>query len=550
MASVPISERTQVFRSASLIGLLTLVSRVLGMARDVFSAAVFGAGAVWDAFIIAWTIPNLFRRLFGEGALASSFIPVYAEAVERGPSERPIKVLNGTLGSLLLVLGVIVVAGVGICYFLPAVLEGPGGDGKLTLTLRLTALLIPYLLFICITALFSAVLNVHRRFAASAAGPAVLNVIWIAGLAVAWWGLRHHPERRIYVVGVFLLVGGIAQVLVLLPQLVRKLGFPRPRPSLADPDVRRIGALALPVIFGLAILQLNVLADRLIAEFFVPRHGAVSALYYGNRLIQFPLGIIGIAVSTAAFPLFSRLAARGDLAGLKRVFRGALQGTFFLALPSAAGLILLSTPVVALLFSHGAFARHGATERTALVVALYAVGLPAYTLLSGTARVFHAMKDTRTPTRTAVFALVVNLALNLSLVWSLGEAGLALATSLTAFLQVFVLLFLLRGRIGFRPLTDLLRPAGKAVVSTAVMAVAVWLLWTFLPILRGEGLSARFARIAVVIGTGVAVYFGTALLLRDANLAVLRRGAFGRMDRGRPDAGAGERLPDGFEDEV
>jgi putative peptidoglycan lipid II flippase len=501
------------------------------MARDVFSASVFGAGMVWDAFIIAWTIPNLFRRLFGEGALASTFIPVYSEAVESGPPHRPSRVLRGTLGSLLILLGALVAMGVGFCLLLPLVLKGwvgPEGGEKLELASHLTALLIPYLLFICVAALFSAVLNVHRRFAAAAAGPALLNVFWLAGLAVALLGFRHQPQTQIFIVSVSLLGGGLAQSLLLIPQIVQFVGIPKPRLGFRDPDVRHIGTLALPVLFGLAILQVNVLFDRFIAEFCVPGDGAVSALYYGNRLVQFPLGVIGVAVSTAAFPLLSRLAARGELERMKRVLGGALKGSLFLALPAAAGLIILATPIVDLLFGHGAFADDpDATHRTGLVLALYALGLPAYILLPAAARGFYALQDMRTPTRIALLTLLVNLSLNLTLVWILREGGLALATSLSAALNLSILLLLLRKRIGLRLRPGLLFPAWKGIVSTAVMAACCLGLWSYLPILQGEGLSARFARLAVVIGMGATVFFLLSVLLRDDNLAILRR-------RGKP----------------
>jgi putative peptidoglycan lipid II flippase len=526
MASTPVSERTQVFRSASLIGLLTLMSRFLGLVRDIFSASLFGAGMIWDAFIIAWTIPNLFRKLFGEGALSSTFIPVYAQALEDGPHDRPGRVLRGTLGALLVVLGAIVGLGIAFCLLLP--LFSTGGGEKLGIAARLTALVLPYMLLICVTALFSAVLNVHRRFGAAATGPAVLNLFWIGGLGAALVLFPGRPVAQITAVGVALLGGGLAQVALLLPQLSRFAGIPRPRLGFDDPDVRRIGSLAAPVLFGLAILQVNVLLDRFIAEFCVPGDGAVSALWYGNRLIQFPLGTIAVAVSTAVFPIFSRLAAKNEIARLNRVLGSALQGTLFLSLPAAVGLIILAEPVVDLIFGHGAFAREPeATHRTALVVIFYSLGIPAYSLLFAATRAFYALKDTVTPTRIALGTLLVNLVLNLTLVWIFREAGLALATAISAGLQLAVLLTLLHRKIGFRPLADLFAPCLKAAASTAVMGVVCYVVWRYLPILGGEGLSPRFARIAVVIGVGAGVFFLVSVLLGDRNLAILRR-------RGKP----------------
>jgi putative peptidoglycan lipid II flippase len=352
----------------------------------------------------------------------------------------------------------------------------------------------------------------------------LLNGFWIGGLAAGHWLFPGDARSQIWLVCGALLAGGVAELLVLLPESFALLGKPRLVSGLRDPDVRRIATLGLPVLFGLGVLQASILLNRIVAEVLVPGHGAVSALYYGNRLMQFPLGIIGVAVSTAAFPVLSKLAARGDLPKMNRAMGSALRGAFFLSLPAGVGLAVLAVPIVQLLLGHGAFRTDPeAGFRTGRVLALYALGVPACCLVPVAARAFYALKDMKTPTRIALASMVVNLAVGIALVWPLEEAGLALGTSASATFNLGALLWVLRRRVGFRVGAEFLLPGLKGAVSTAAMTAACVAVWKFLPILKGDSLSPQFARLAVAIGMSVAIFFLASMALNDANLKVLRR---------------------------
>jgi putative peptidoglycan lipid II flippase len=525
------SERTEVLKSASVLGVLTVLSRILGMVRDIVCAALFGAGEVWDAFIIAWTVPNLFRRLFGEGALASTFIPVYTETLEKEGDARAREFASRLFGAQLLLLGGLTVLGVtGALLFAPFLALFGALDPKIGLAGGLTAFLMPYMLLVCSTALLAALLNAHRRFALAAAAPVVLNTFWIAGAAVAWAVFA--PPVRIYVMSGFILAGGGAQALMLLGPLLgrRRIGFLRP--DFKDPGVRSVARLAVPVVFGLAILQVNVLLDRVIAEVCVEGDGAVSALYFGNRLMQFPLGVIGIAVATAVFPHLARSSALEDRKGFNRLVGVSLRGTLFMAIPAAAGLMVLADGLVRLLFGHGAFAdTPGAAGRTATVVVLYAAGLAAYCAIAVVTRGFYALKDTRTPVKIASVMVVLNLALNLGLVWTpLREGGLALATALTAWVNFFVSLVLLGRRQGTSWMGDVLTQSLRPLLAAGAMALGTWFLYSRLATaLAGGGKAGAAVAVLGSVCAGGGLYIILCILLRDPSLKmwvarILKRG--------------------------
>ncbi len=512
------SERSEVFRSATILGLMTLASRVLGMVRDVLCASVFGAGMVWDAFTIAFIIPNLFRRLFGEGALGSSFIPVYAETLEKQGEGRAKEFSSGLIGVQGLILGVLAAAGAGVALLIPAIAGGEGDSAaKIGLTCSLTAFMIPYLVLVCTVAFLSALLNARKKFTLSASAPVLLNVLWIAGVVVAipLGGVA----AGAYVMAAFILVGGAAEVGILYVPLLWSGKIGMPKLGFRDPAVGEVARLAVPVAFGLAIFQVNVLVDNLIAELLVPGDGAVSALYYGNRLMQFPLGIIGIAVATAVFPHLAGYGARADFPGLGRVMTQALRDALFLAVPAGAGLMVLSPGIVSLLFGHGAFSEsEGALDRTAAVTLLYGLGLPAYCGIQVVTRGFYALKDTGTPLRISIAMVLLNLALNLVLVFPMQEAGLALSTAATSWLNFLLCLFIIGRRLGTRVIAPFLNGMLKPAAASAAMcgaALAVQRLAAAVPI--GGKAGTAFAVLSAVLA-GAAVFLAASMLLRDQSL--------------------------------
>ncbi len=522
-------------RSAGVISALTLLSRVLGLARDAVCAAFFGAGMVWDAFSFAFRIPNLFRRLFGEGALSAAFVPIFSEHLELKTPEEAWGMAGRVAGALALLLGGILLAGEAA---LVAALGLAPLSARWHLALLLTAVMLPYMVLICLTGLAGAALNSLKHFAAPALAPVVLNVCWIAAVVLVAPLVSADPQVRILVVSVAVVAAGVLQLALQLVAL-HGLGFRwRLSAAMAHPQVRRVAGAMAPVALGLGALQINVLLDGVLAislaappgrESFhllgltLPypmQVGANSVLYYGNRLMQFPLGVFGIALATAAFPTLSRQVARRDWDGFSQSIVRGLGAGIFIALPSSVGLILLCRPLTGLLFERGEFTAQ-MTARTANVVAAYSVGMCAYFCLHLLTRAFYSMGRQGTPALVGGSMVAVNLALNLALVWPLQEAGLAAATSVSAALQVGVLLVLLRRHAPLRGFGRLVVGGGKTLLATACMAAAVWGLLALLG--HGGGLALKTARVLVPTAAGAAVFAGVAAALGSAELKLLYR---------------------------
>ncbi|MHC5018533.1 MAG: murein biosynthesis integral membrane protein MurJ [Planctomycetota bacterium] len=455
---------------AAGVGGLTAASRLLGLVRDVLQAALLGSGAVADAFVIAWTLPNLARRLFGEGALTAAFLPVFTAVRERDGEPAALRLATRVLTRLLLGLGA--AAGLGATVALVAALAG---HGKLALFAGLSAVLLPYMPIVCATALCGATGNALNKFALPALPPILLNLAWIGGLAGACWLAQ--PEARAFAAAGGIVAGAAAGLWVTSRWLARRGMSLRPDRTPGDAAVGEVGRLLWPTLFGLAVVQLNIIADRLIAELCVPGDGGVAALYYGQRLMELPMGLIAVSIATVAFPELARLGARGERVAFAAALRRALRLVLYLAVPAAAGLAVTRGPVVELLFQRGAFDAAAAT-RTAGVTLYYAAAVIPATLLPVLSRAHHAWSDTRTPVRIGVLCVGLNLALNLTLVWPLGESGLAAATAICAAVQAWLLARALRGRID--PQFRLLRSAAARIAfGAACTAGAAWaaLLW-------------------------------------------------------------------------
>jgi len=531
-------------RSAGVISALTLLSRLLGVVRDIACAAVFGAGVVWDAFSFAFRIPNLFRRLFGEGALSAAFLPVFTEHLALNRPQEAWRLAGRVAGALALVLSGILLLGEAALAAMLGLMEL---SARWRLALMLTAVLLPYMVLICMTALAGAALNSMKRFAMPALAPVVLNACWIAAVLVAAPLVSARPEGRIMAVAAGILLAGVLQLWLQLAAL-RRLGVRlRLSFSLMHPQVRRVAAAMAPVALGLAAFQINVLLDGVIAislagpaggESFrlfgatlpYPMEvGANSVLYYGNRLMQFPLGVFGIALATAVFPTLSHHAARRDWAGFSGAIVRGLGAALFIAIPASVGLAMLGRPIAALLFERGEFTAR-MTARTARVLTAYSVGMWAYFALHLLARAFYSLGRQSTPARVAAAMVAVNLALNLALVWPLREAGLAAATSLSAMLQVVCLVLLLRRHVALPGLGRLAEGVVKTSAATLCMAGAVWGTLAVVP--PGEGLGERMARGLLPAATGAAIFIAAAAALRSPELALLWRSL--RRPRERP----------------
>ncbi len=485
-------------RHVSRVSALTLASRVLGFVRDVLIARHLGAGLASDAFFVAFKLPNFFRRLFAEGAFSAAFVPLYTAARSRDPSGRQARRLAeealSALVAILLVLTILVQIALPVLIYVLA--PGFAEDAvKRALAVALTRLTFPYLLCISVVALFSGVLNAHERFAAPAAAPVLLNLTFIATLLIG----ADSPLITARRLAVAVSVAGIIQLVWLVLAAGRAgivLRFPRPRWS---GRLARLASLMLPVALGAGITQVNLLIDVMLASFLPD--GSLSYLFYADRLNQLPLGVIGVAVGTTLLPGLSRRFARGDEESAERLLAEALAIVFALALPAALALVIVPDILIAGLFERGAFDAAD-TRATAAALMAYAGGLPAYMLIKALVPVFYAEKDTRTPTRIALIALGANFALNLALIGPLAHVGLALATSLAAWLQTGLLVHRLRRR-GRLPVAVVRRLPIRAVAAASMVMAAVLvglrMLFRFWPV---EAVSA----VVITVGTGLAVY--------------------------------------------
>ncbi len=507
------AESARLARSAALIGALTSASRVLGVLRDALQAAVLGAGAVADAFVIAWTVPNLVRRILGEGALTAAFVPIFQRVREREGEAASLRLAGRVFW--LLVAGLALLAGAGIAGALAwraAVAPGDPEREKLRLALALTALLLPFMALVCGTSLLAAAMNALGRFGVPALPPILQNAVVIGGLAVAF-GLGEAAARAA-LVSVAILVGATVGLAVVAVSLARCGMAFRPEMTPRDPGVREVGGLLGPVVLGLMVVQANVLVDRLIAEVCIAGDGPVAALYYGHQLFELPLGVLAVAVATAAFPELARLGARGDLPALGDGVARALRLVAALAFPAAAGLAAVREPTVRFLFERGLFTPED-SARTAAVTFWYALAVAPAALSPVLARAHHARADTRTPVRIALVAVAANLALNLVLVWPMREAGLACATAISCSLQAALLAGALRGRVPVPWKAGVFPAAGRALAATAVSAAAAW------GALAVSGTAAPVLRCAGGVGAGVTAYVAVALALGSAEVRAL-----------------------------
>ena len=506
--------RRGLFGSMATTGANTLLSRVLGFVRDVVIARAFGASVEADAFFVAFRIPYLLRRLFAEGAFSQAFVPVLSEYRERrGPEEvrELVACVSGGLGSVLLgvsALGV-VAAPLLVLLFAPGFL---GAGTQYDLTVQMLRITFPYIFFISLTSFAAGILNASGRFGVPAFTPVLLNLSLIG--ATLWLAPRMAEPVLALAVGV--LIAGVAQLAFQLPFLAALRLLVAPRLHWAHEGVKRILRLILPAVFGASVAQINVLIDTLIASFLVA--GSISWLYFSDRVVEVPLGVFGIAIATVILPSLSARHAREEEEAFSRTLDWALRCVVLIAVPSALGLAMLSLPILATIFHHGAFTGRD-VEMSNLSLVAYAFGLAGFMLVKVLAPGFFARQDTRTPVRIGVVALLANVVFNLALVLPLRHAGLALATALSAYLNAALLLLALRRAGVYRPMPGWGALAAKTLLAAGVMAALLW--WgggesrIWFEMTAGE----RAARLAALVAGGALAYLlsmaALGLRLRD-----------------------------------
>jgi putative peptidoglycan lipid II flippase len=468
-------------RSTFTTGSMTLVSRVLGFVRDMVLANLFGAGYAADAFFVAFRIPNFFRRLFAEGSFSQAFIPVLTEYRTHRPHAEVRELVDrvaGTLaGVLLLVTAVCILAApVFVMVFAPGFIDEPE---KFDVTAQMLRITFPYLLFISLAAFAGSILNTCGRFGVPAFTPVFLN---LALIGAALW-LAPYFDQPVVAVAWGVFVGGLAQLGFQLPFL-RRLGLlPRPRYAPRDEGVRRVLKLMGPAVFGASVAQINLMFDTLMASFLVT--GSVSWLYYSDRLLEFPLGVFGIALATVILPQLSQQAARGSAERFAHLLDWAMRWVFIITVPATLGLTLFAGPILATLFQYGRMTGHDVEMATLSLVA-YAPGLLGFTLVKVLAPAYYARQDTRTPVRIGIVAMVSNMVMNLLFILPLAHAGLALATTLSGFLNAGLLYRGLRQLGVYRPFPGWHSLGWQLLAGGAAMAAVLvygrgelgqWLAW-------------------------------------------------------------------------
>ena len=498
--SGPEAKSSSLLRSSSIVSVMTLLSRVLGLARDIIVAQYFGARA--DAFFVAFKIPNFFRRLFAEGAFSVAFVPVLSEyRTQRAFTEVRLLVarVSGVLGMALL--GVTCLAVLGADY-LPWVFS-PGfrsDPEKFALTGDLLRITFPYLFFISLTAFASSVLNAYGRFAVPAFTPVILNVTLIA----ATLGFTDYFAEPLYALAWGVFFAGLFQFMFQLPFIARMRLLVLPSVKPKDEGVRRIGKLMVPALFGVSVSQINLLLDTLLASFL--EDGSVSWLYYSDRLNNLPLGVFAIAIGVVILPALSGKHAADDKAAFSRTIDWAVRMVFMIATPAALALVLLATPLMATIFYYGEVTAYDVGKMT-LSLQAYAVGLLAFMMIKVLAPGYYARQDTSTPVKIGIQAMVVNMVLNLALVFPFQHAGLALATSLSAYYNVFMLYRGLRKSGVYQPQSGWLKfMLILLLANSALAAISVWLMGAPGDWLTWETMQ-RIGWLALLVGSGVAVYF-------------------------------------------
>lgn len=507
------SENSKVAKAAGVVGMATMASRVFGVVRDMVIAAFFGASWMTDAFWVAFKIPNMLRRLLGEGALTVAFVPVFTEYLQKKTKEEALELASNAFTILSIILAIASVLGILLSPLIVGLIA-PGFIAKpeqFALTVFLNRLMFPYIFFIALVALCMGILNSFRHFTAPALSPVMLNVAMI----VAALTLHNYFAQPITALAVGVLIGGVLQLAMQWPALLKfgiKLKF---RFNLRHPGIKQIGLLMLPAILGAGVGTINVFVGTILAS-LLPS-GSVTYLFYADRIREFPLGIFGIAIGTAVLPSFSKHVATGQIDELKSGISFSLRLMLFLTIPAMVALMALYLPIISVLFQRGAFDERTATL-TGQALFCYALGLWAFSVLRVFVSTFYSLQDSKWPMKAAIITLVVNVLACLALMYPLQHNGIALADSISATVNVLILAYVLRSKIGTFLDRSFYASIFKIILSSVIMLGSILLVDFYMPWDTYANFKTRLIYLLVTIAVGATTYFISTYLLKSPEI--------------------------------
>ncbi len=494
-------------KSTAIVSVMTLVSRVSGLVRDVVMANVLGSSALADAFFVAFRIPNFLRRIFGEGAFAQAFVPVFTELTEQNTVEAK-RFVNATAGMLALITFILAALGIVFAPFLVSLYaRGYTSDpAQFQATVEALRVMFPYLFCISLVAMSGGILNTLNRFAVPAVTPVLLNICMI----FAMWLLVPHMDNAAQALAVGVLIAGIVQLLFQVPSLLKEGYLPTFKLDTQNSAMRRVFTLMLPAVFSVSVAQVNMFVNTVLASFLVT--GSVSWLYYSDRLMEFPVGVFGIALATVVLPSLSKEHANGDSKHFSGMMDWALRWVVMIALPATLALYLLAVPLLTTIFQYNAFTTNDVTM-SALALRAFSVGVCGFIFVKVLAPGFFARQDTKTPMRIAVIAVAVNVVLSVIMVRSLQHTGLALAISIAAWVNASLLFITLRVRRIYRPEVGWLWFLVRVMIAVGVMSAVLWALNAEDDIWFAWQLGQRVLHLCLLVAAGGASYFASLFVL-------------------------------------
>jgi len=497
----------RVAKYAGIVMFATLLCRVLGLVREMVISNKFGAGLETDAFFVAFMIPNLLRSFLGEGALNTTFIPVFSDYLAHKNQKKADTFASNVLSILIIVLVIIIILGIlGAPLIVNMVASGFRLEPeKYNLTVQLTKIMFPYIGFAAVAALFMGILNSYKQFFIPAFAPAMLNI------GIICFAFIYSGSIGVYSLALGVITGGLFQMLIHVPALIKKHFKYKFIIDFNEPGIRNLFYLLMPAMFGLAIDKINFVVDRIIGSYLA--HGSISALYYANRLMQFPLGVFGIALSIAILPTLSQSVSKKQFGDMKDNFSFGIKILSFFILPSTVGLIVLSKPVIRLFYEHGVFSAQD-TRLTEVALVCYTAGLFALATLRLVISTFYALKDTRTPLKIGIVVVIFNIILDLILVRYLAHAGIALATSIAAIAHLIILSFALDKKVKGIFSGELVGFFWKISSASFFMGVSCWLISRYFDFNLDLNVKiVQFGQVMISVLFGLIVYYFSGIIL-------------------------------------